>query len=77
MLISAIRQHKIFCLSPARINVCGKITVVCFDKTGTLTEDSLDMHSLIPVSDDKFSAPVTDPKTLEQEDQVNVDSVNH
>ena len=29
-----------------RVNVCGKIKLVCFDKTGTLTEDSLDMEGV-------------------------------
>jgi cation-transporting ATPase 13A3/4/5 len=26
-----------------RVNVGGKLDVVCFDKTGTLTEDGLDV----------------------------------
>ena len=33
-----------------RVNLCGKIKLVCFDKTGTLTEDSLDMASVICAS---------------------------
>ena len=32
-----------FCISPSRVNVGGKVNVVCFDKTGTLTEDGLDV----------------------------------
>ena len=27
----------------SRVNVGGKIDVICFDKTGTLTEDGLDV----------------------------------
>ena len=27
----------------ARVNVGGKLDVICFDKTGTLTEDGLDV----------------------------------
>jgi cation-transporting ATPase 13A3/4/5 len=27
----------------SRVNVGGKLDVVCFDKTGTLTEDGLDV----------------------------------
>ena len=42
-----LRKNKIFCLQPNRINVAGKLKLVCFDKTGTLTEDGLDMHSVI------------------------------
>ncbi|KAK9679165.1 hypothetical protein K7432_016381 [Basidiobolus ranarum] len=41
--ISRLRQKNIFCISPSRVNVCGKINMVCFDKTGTLTEDGLDI----------------------------------
>lgn len=33
-----------------RINMCGKIKLVCFDKTGTLTEDSLDLLGVLPSS---------------------------
>ena len=42
-----LQRNKIFCLQPNRINVAGKLNLVCFDKTGTLTEDGLDMHSVI------------------------------
>ncbi|KAG8936983.1 hypothetical protein FRC02_009120 [Tulasnella sp. 418] len=41
--ISRLRKSGIFCISPNRVNVGGKINVVCFDKTGTLTEDGLDV----------------------------------
>lgn len=41
--LSRLRRAGIFCISPNRINVAGKINVCCFDKTGTLTEDGLDI----------------------------------
>ncbi|KAF8633276.1 hypothetical protein AX17_004451 [Amanita inopinata Kibby_2008] len=41
--ISRLRKSGIFCISPSRVNVSGKINVCCFDKTGTLTEDGLDI----------------------------------
>ena len=30
-------------LTLTRVNVGGKLDVICFDKTGTLTEDGLDV----------------------------------
>ena len=39
-----LKRKSIFCTSPFKINITGKITVMCFDKTGTLTEDGLDMY---------------------------------
>ncbi|KIR42837.1 cation-transporting ATPase 13A3/4/5 [Cryptococcus deuterogattii 99/473] len=41
--IERLRKSGIFCISPNRVNIGGKINVVCFDKTGTLTEDGLDV----------------------------------
>ncbi|PYH72443.1 putative P-type ATPase [Aspergillus vadensis CBS 113365] len=41
--LSRLKAHKIYCISPQRVNVGGKLDVVCFDKTGTLTEDGLDV----------------------------------
>ncbi|KAK2749170.1 hypothetical protein FQN57_006785 [Myotisia sp. PD_48] len=41
--ISRLKSQQIFCISPQRVNIAGKLDVVCFDKTGTLTEDGLDV----------------------------------
>ncbi|CAH7675289.1 hypothetical protein BY996DRAFT_4588238 [Phakopsora pachyrhizi] len=41
--ISRLRKCGIFCISPTRVNVGGKVSLVCFDKTGTLTEEGLDV----------------------------------
>ncbi|KAJ6499197.1 hypothetical protein C8R45DRAFT_981502 [Mycena sanguinolenta] len=41
--IGRLRKSGIFCISPSRVNVGGKVNVCCFDKTGTLTEDGLDI----------------------------------
>lgn len=41
--IVRLRRLGIFCISPTRVNMGGKVNVVCFDKTGTLTEDGLDV----------------------------------
>lgn len=41
--LSRLKKQNIFCISPQKVNVGGKLDVVCFDKTGTLTEDGLDV----------------------------------
>jgi cation-transporting P-type ATPase 13A2 len=41
--LARLRKRNIFCISPQRVNISGKLDVVCFDKTGTLTEDGLDV----------------------------------
>ncbi len=39
--LSRLKKKQIYCISPPRINMAGKISVFCFDKTGTLTEEGL------------------------------------
>lgn len=41
--VQRLKGKKIFCTSPQRVNVGGKIDLMCFDKTGTLTEEGLDV----------------------------------
>lgn len=41
--IGRLRKNGIFCISPNRVNIAGKINLACFDKTGTLTEEGLDV----------------------------------
>ncbi|KAJ2779084.1 hypothetical protein H4R18_004212 [Coemansia javaensis] len=45
MALAARRLRKvgIFCISPSRINVASKVSVMVFDKTNTLTEAGLDL----------------------------------
>ncbi|KAJ2686455.1 hypothetical protein H4R19_006710, partial [Coemansia spiralis] len=38
-----LRKAGVFCISPSRINVASKVSVMCFDKTNTLTEAGLDL----------------------------------
>jgi cation-transporting ATPase 13A3/4/5 len=54
---------EIFCISPTRVNIGGKVNIVCFDKTGTLTEEGLDVlgvHSVVR-SANKFTELHRDP----------------
>ncbi|XP_062505188.1 polyamine-transporting ATPase 13A3-like [Corticium candelabrum] len=46
--LQRLKKRNIYCISPPRVNVSGKIKLVCFDKTGTLTEDGLDLYGVIP-----------------------------
>ncbi|BFZ23149.1 hypothetical protein BsWGS_26187 [Bradybaena similaris] len=61
---SRLKKSKIFCISPPRINFCGRINVFCFDKTGTLTEDGLDLWGVVPVHHHRFHQPIPNPTTL-------------
>ena len=67
-----LKKQGIFCISPARINVCGKLKLVCFDKTGTLTEEGLDMKAVIPSQAAVFSPPVPAFSVLDREECVSV-----
>ncbi|XP_074653844.1 polyamine-transporting ATPase 13A3-like isoform X2 [Tubulanus polymorphus] len=53
-----MKKQNIFCISPPRINVCGKLNVICFDKTGTLTEDGLDLWGVVPTESAEFSSVI-------------------
>ncbi|XP_048839261.1 cation-transporting ATPase 13A2 isoform X2 [Brienomyrus brachyistius] len=61
-----LKRHGVFCISPPRINVCGKISLCCFDKTGTLTEDGLDVWGVLEGGGEGFGELVPDPRMLPQ-----------
>lgn len=42
-----LRKKGIFCISPPRVNVSGRVNVMVLDKTGTLTEDGLQVYGFI------------------------------
>jgi cation-transporting P-type ATPase 13A2 len=42
--ISRLRKQRIYCISPPRVNVSGRVNMMVFDKTGTLTEDGLQVY---------------------------------
>ena len=64
--LSRLKQRQIFCISPQRINVGGRLDVICFDKTGTLTEDGLDVLGLRVAQkpSGRFSDILTDPLSV-------------
>ncbi|XP_076133092.1 polyamine-transporting ATPase 13A2 isoform X1 [Alosa pseudoharengus] len=61
---SRLKKQGIFCISPPRINVCGKLSLFCFDKTGTLTEEGLDVWGVMEATGNTFSELVPDPRLL-------------
>ncbi|EKC97467.1 cation transporting ATPase [Trichosporon asahii var. asahii CBS 8904] len=66
--IERLRKSGIFCISPNRVNIGGKVNVVCFDKTGTLTEEGLDVLGVRTIDrlDRRFSelhSEITDVPT--------------
>ena len=50
--LTRLRKHQITCINRERVNIAGKVDMICFDKTGTLTEDHLDIWGFVPT---KFS----------------------
>ncbi|XP_003783912.1 cation-transporting ATPase 13A2 [Otolemur garnettii] len=61
---SRLRTQGIFCIHPLRINLGGKLRLVCFDKTGTLTEDGLDVMGVVPLKGQAFLPLVPEPRRL-------------
>ncbi|XP_067873491.1 cation-transporting ATPase 13A2 isoform X2 [Heterodontus francisci] len=55
-----LKKYGIFCISPPRINICGKLKLICFDKTGTLTEEGLDIWGVVLVVGKTFEPIVHD-----------------
>ncbi|PRP86428.1 hypothetical protein PROFUN_05347 [Planoprotostelium fungivorum] len=53
-----LKRENIFCISPVRVNVSGRVSVMCFDKTGTLTEEGLDVLGVHPSENGTFSRMV-------------------
>ena len=42
-----LKKAGIFCISPPRINMCGKLKCICFDKVGYFKSKSgLDLNSI-------------------------------
>lgn len=53
--LSRLKRKQIFCISPQRVNVGGKIDIMCFDKTGTLTEEGLDVLGVRVADQGRFT----------------------
>ncbi|KAM0324203.1 hypothetical protein ACHAQA_008397 [Verticillium albo-atrum] len=62
--LARLKKKQIFCISPQRVNVGGKVDIMCFDKTGTLTEDGLDILGVRVASGGRFSDIMGDVSAL-------------
>ncbi|KAL7274630.1 hypothetical protein RUND412_002462 [Rhizina undulata] len=64
--LARLKRKEIFCISPQRVNVGGKLDIVCFDKTGTLTEDGLDVLGVrvVDKGSNKFTGIFKDASSL-------------
>jgi cation-transporting ATPase 13A2 len=49
--LSRLKKKKIFCISPPRVNISGRVNLMVFDKTGTLTEDGLQVYGFRGIED--------------------------
>lgn len=47
--LTRLKKWGIICINRERVNVSGRVNMVCFDKTGTLTEDHLDIFGFRPI----------------------------
>ncbi|KAG8142400.1 hypothetical protein E2320_006318 [Naja naja] len=62
---SRLKRQGIFCVSPQRIDLCGKVRLVCFDKTGTLTADGMDIWGVVPQAGSSFLPIVHELRRLD------------
>ncbi len=42
--MNRLKNKQIYCISPPRVNVSGRVNLMVFDKTGTLTEEGLEVY---------------------------------
>eukprot|EP00731_Ephydatia_muelleri_P014339 Em0008g59a len=62
--VARLKKASIFCIAQQRVNLCGKIKLVCFDKTGTLTEDSVKTSGVITMTGNELCSEMQDPSSL-------------
>ena len=62
--VISLKKKNIFCISPPKVNLCGRIKTMVFDKTGTLTKCDLNLVGGYVTSETKpmFNEFITDFK---------------
>lgn len=72
--LNKLKKRNIFCISPDKIILGGRVEHICFDKTGTLTEDFMDFYEFVPKSGKSFQNPVRLTTKNEPENAKNLTS---
>lgn len=71
--LSRLQKRNIYCIDTQRVNMAGKIDVMCFDKTGTLTEDDLSVLGVkttyTPATPTVITLDATTPKSEANEER--------
>jgi len=62
--VQRLKKYRISCIAPSRVNLAGRVNVLCFDKTGTLTEEGLDVSSVQEASEGRFLQPKQQVETV-------------
>jgi P-type E1-E2 ATPase len=45
--LDRLRRKGVYCISPPKIIMSGRIDTVCFDKTGTLTHSGMAIKNIV------------------------------
>lgn len=77
--LGRLKSKQIFCISPQRVNVGGKLDLMCFDKTGTLTEEGLDILGVRVVTraDTRFTDLLARSEDLLSDHNTNTGNKDH
>jgi cation-transporting ATPase 13A2 len=77
--LNKLKNKNIYCISPDKIILGGRVEHICFDKTGTLTEEFMDFYEFVPKMGKDFQNPIrlTNKNTPENQRNLSTpDSIN-
>ena len=70
--LNKLKSKNIFCISPDKIILGGRVEHICFDKTGTLTEEFMDFYEFVPKVGKTFQQPIRLSNKNNSENQKNL-----
>jgi len=74
--LNKLKSKNIYCISPDKIILGGRVEHICFDKTGTLTEEFMDFYEFVPKNGKVFQSPVRLHTKNQGENQRNMSTVD-